>query len=101
MPKRVNQVAFTCSPGVFSLVFFLPGSTKDFASPPCPVYHVIPYQGICHTENLKQIFPEMTLRGLVSKSYIHVSVSNLYIPTIGLPILIQENVLPDCGHTDT
>jgi hypothetical protein len=25
-------------------------------------------------------------------SYIHVSVSNLYIPTIGLPILLQENM---------
>ncbi len=35
------------------------------------------------TENSKQIFPEMKLRGLVPNVYIHVSVSDLYIPTIG------------------
>ncbi len=35
------------------------------------------------TENSKQIFQEMKLRGLVSNFYIHVSVSDLYIPTIG------------------
>jgi hypothetical protein len=33
----------------------------------------------------------MKLYGLVPNSYIHVSVSDLYIPTIGLPILLQEN----------
>ncbi len=31
------------------------------------------------TENLKQIFPEMKLRGLVPKFHIHVSVSDLYV----------------------
>jgi hypothetical protein len=35
----------------------------------------------------------MKLRGLVPNSYIHVSVSDLYIPTIGLAILPQENGL--------
>jgi hypothetical protein len=35
------------------------------------------------TENSKQIFLEMKLRGLVPNFYIHVSVSDLYIPTIG------------------
>ncbi len=39
-------------------------------------------------ENLKQIFPEMKLRGLVPNLYIHVSASDLYSPTIGLPILM-------------
>ena len=33
----------------------------------------------------------MKLRGLSPNSYIHVSMSDLYIPTIGLPILLQEN----------
>ncbi len=37
----------------------------------------------CST-NLKHIFPEMKLRGLVPSFYIHVSESNLYIPTMGL-----------------
>ncbi len=35
------------------------------------------------TENSKQILPEMKLSGLFTNSYIHVSVSDLYIPTIG------------------
>jgi hypothetical protein len=35
------------------------------------------------TENLKHIFPEMKLRGLVPDFYVHVSVSDLYIPMIG------------------
>jgi hypothetical protein len=39
----------------------------------------------------------MKLRGLVPNSYIHVSVSDLYIPTIGLPILLQENRWTDPG----
>jgi hypothetical protein len=44
-----------------------------------------------NTENSKLIFPEKELRGHSPNSYIHVSVSDLYIPTIGLPILLQEN----------
>ncbi len=41
------------------------------------------------TRNSKQIFPEMKLR-LVPISYIYVSVSDLYIPMIGPPILQQN-----------
>jgi hypothetical protein len=44
-----------------------------------------------NTENSKQIFPGKELRGYSPSSYIHVSVSDLYIPLIGLPILLQEN----------
>jgi hypothetical protein len=40
-----------------------------------------------NTENSKQIFPEKELRGYSPNSYIHVSVSDLYITLIGLPIL--------------
>jgi hypothetical protein len=36
------------------------------------------------------VFPEMKLRTLAPNSYIHVSVSDLYIPRIGLPILQQN-----------
>jgi hypothetical protein len=35
------------------------------------------------TKNSKQICPEIKLRGLVPNFYIHVSLSNLYIPMIG------------------
>jgi hypothetical protein len=45
-----------------------------------------------YAENSKQIFPEMKLRGVSPRFYIHVSVSDLYITTIGLPILLQENI---------
>ena len=38
--------------------------------------HVVDYTV---TENLVYIFPEMKLRGLVPSSYIHVTVSDLYI----------------------
>jgi hypothetical protein len=44
-----------------------------------------------NTENLKQIFPEKELGGHSPNSYIHVSASDFYIPTIGLPILLEEN----------
>ena len=43
------------------------------------------------TENPIYVFLEMKLRGLVPNSYIHVSVSNLYIPMIGLSIWLQVN----------
>jgi hypothetical protein len=51
-----------------------------------------------YTENSKQIFPEMKLRRLNPNSYNHVSVSNLYIPTIVLPILLQEYRGADLGN---
>jgi hypothetical protein len=45
------------------------------------------------TKNPIYVFPEMKLRGLVPNSYIHVFVSYLYIPRIGLPILeIYKNL---------
>jgi hypothetical protein len=42
-------------------------------------------------ENPIHVFPEMKLCGLVPNSYIHVSVSYLYIPKIGLSIWLQQN----------
>jgi hypothetical protein len=34
----------------------------------------------------------------IPNSYIHVSVRDLYIPLIGLPILLQENRWADLGN---
>jgi hypothetical protein len=51
-----------------------------------------------NTENSKQIFPGKKLRGLSPNFHIHVSVSDLYIPTIGLPVLLQENLWTDPGN---
>ncbi len=41
-----------------------------------------------NAENFKQIFPEKECRGLSPEFQIHVSVSELYIPTMGLSFLI-------------
>ncbi len=43
-----------------------------------------------NAENLKEIFPEKEYRGLSPNFRIHVSVSELYIPTMGLPFLLEE-----------
>ncbi len=50
-----------------------------------------------NTENLKQIFPEKESRGLSPNFHIHVSVSELYISTMGLPFLLEEICGPILG----
>ncbi|MFO0006060.1 MAG: hypothetical protein ACK559_33545, partial [bacterium] len=52
-----------------------------------------------NAENLKQIFPEKEFRGHSPNFQIHVSVSDLYIPTIiDLPILMQKNMWTNPGN---
>jgi hypothetical protein len=41
------------------------------------------------------VFLEMKLRSLVPNVLIHVSVNDLYIPSIGPPILLQQNMQID------
>ncbi len=41
----------------------------------------------------------MKLSGLVPNSYIHVSVSDLFIPRIGLPIWLKQIRQTDPGYT--
>jgi hypothetical protein len=48
-------------------------------------------------KNSKQIFPEKKLHGYSPNFYIDVSVSDLYIPTIDVPILLQEICGPILG----
>jgi hypothetical protein len=43
-----------------------------------------------NTEISKQIVPEKEYRGLSPNFHIHASVRDLYITTIGLPILLEE-----------
>ncbi len=50
------------------------------------------------TENPIYVFPEIKLRGLIPNSYIHVSVSDLYIPRIGLPKWLQQSRQTDPGN---
>jgi hypothetical protein len=57
------------------------------------------------TENPIYVFPEMKLSGLVPNSYIHVSMSDLYIARVGLPIWLWQNRQTDLRNikklTDT
>ncbi len=50
-----------------------------------------------NTEISKKIFPEKEYRGLSPNFLIHASVSDLYIPTMGLPILLEEICGPILG----
>ncbi|MFN9897854.1 MAG: hypothetical protein ACK55Z_03465, partial [bacterium] len=50
-----------------------------------------------NTENLKHIFPKKEYQGLSPNFHIHVSVSELYIPTMGLPFLLEEICRPLLG----
>ncbi len=49
-------------------------------------------------ENSIYVFPEKKLRGLSPNFYIHVYVSDLYIPTIGPPIFLEQNRQTDRGN---
>jgi hypothetical protein len=70
----------------FSLPYCLPASLP-FNSHHYSLQHALQRQ---NAENLKQIFPEKEYRGLSPNLDIHVSVSELYIPTMGLPVLLEE-----------
>ncbi len=50
-----------------------------------------------NAENLKQIFPEKEYWSLTPNFDIHVSGSELYIPTMGLPFLLEEICGPILG----
>jgi hypothetical protein len=48
--------------------------------------------------NFDYVFPEKELRGLSPNFHIHVSVSDLYIPVVGPPIFLQQNMQTDRGN---
>jgi hypothetical protein len=56
--------------------------------------YCLDYTAKKHTENLKHIFPEKELRCQIPNFHIHASVSYLYIPTIDLPVLLEELCRP-------
>jgi hypothetical protein len=60
----------------------------------CSIKGIDALQRHC-TDNWEKIFPERKLRGLRPNIFIHISVSDLYIPTVGLPIWLKES-----GWTD-
>jgi hypothetical protein len=72
-------------------------SSNDFSAVQSPSMLRI-YNAKTQYRESKPIFPEKDLRGLSSNFHIHVSVSDLNIPTIGLPILLQGNLWIDPGN---
>ncbi len=60
------------------------------------ILHCTVYTLQKNAENLKQIFPGKEYRGLSPNFHIHGSVSELYIPTMGLLFLLEEI----CGFVD-
>ena len=77
----------------------MPG--KKAMSTGCPSLAMLYTLQRQNAENLKQIFPEKEYPNF----HIHVSVSELYIPTMGLPVLLEEICGPILGiyksFTDT
>jgi hypothetical protein len=55
-------------------------------------------EGIHCKQDPIYVFLEMRLHGLVHNFHFHVSVSDLYIPMIGLHILLQQNSWTDPGN---
>jgi hypothetical protein len=74
------------------------GGVKKTLSKRGQVYYVDNTLQRHNTENLKSIFPEKEMCGLSPNFHIQASVSDLYIPTIGVPILVQENMWTDPGN---
>jgi hypothetical protein len=58
---------------------------------------ILMYTAKTKCRNLKQIFPEKEYRSLSPNFHIHVSVSELYIPTMGLHFLLEEICRPILG----
>jgi hypothetical protein len=56
-------------------------------------------QNLIHCKEISMYeFPEKELRGLSPNVNVHVSVSDLYIPSIGPPIFMQQNRQTDRGN---
>ncbi len=63
-------------------------------SPSMPSYTVSSLSALQRTANLIYVLIFWELHGLSPNFHIHVSVSDLYIPTIVMPILLQQEI---CG----
>ncbi len=86
----------------FASCYFLHGiqnwrsPSMKFATDPKP-RHINLWPLHC-AENPIYVFPEIKLCSLVPNSDIHVSVSDLYIPKTGLPILLHQNWQTEPGN---
>jgi hypothetical protein len=97
---RSNGVVFVLTGSYIKLFFSKAGPFEKYKQT-CDPYlgpnqsmHALQRQ---NTEISKQIFPEKEYRGVSANFHIHAPVSNLYIPTTGLPILLEEICRPILG----
>jgi hypothetical protein len=72
---------------LFSILFNENKKKGDFET---GTRYIYPALQRTNTENSKQIFSKKELLGHSPNFHIHVSVSDLYIPTIDLPIPLQD-----------
>jgi hypothetical protein len=49
-------------------------------------------------QEMKLLFPKQNFNVLSPSSYTHISVRDLYIIRIGMPILLHENMCTDPGN---
>jgi hypothetical protein len=59
------------------------------------LYNVVMHTAKTQYRKFETKIPRKEIAGLSSNFHIHVSVSDLYIPRIGLHILLQENMWTD------
>ncbi len=93
-----GQLARSCSPRYATPAF---ATTTPVNTYLLPADGILPHalQNILYWKfETYTVFPEKELRGHSPNSYIHVSLCYLYIPAIGLPILLQENRWTNRGN---
>jgi hypothetical protein len=87
VPTVPNEVGYNFTSGSILGHFF---ESKKEEKHDFFVIWKIPYFAL-YRKNPIYVFPEEELRGLSPNFYIHVSVSDLYIPRIGPHIWLQQN----------
>jgi hypothetical protein len=83
----------------FSQIFFCDSVTLKYTAKEGPVR--IQYKClvlIYVLPEMKLLFPKQNYNVLSPSSYTHISVRDLYISRIGLPILLQGNMWTDPGN---
>ncbi len=58
---------------------------------------IVQYTAMTKYRNFETNIPTKGISGLSPSFHIHASVSDLYIPTIGMPVLLEEKCKPILG----
>jgi hypothetical protein len=89
---KLKSARFICPIPDLSLLSSKSNPEQEYC-PPVPLCHVITC--LHCNENPIYVFPEKELPGLSPNFHIHVSVSDLYIPSTGPHIFLQQNMQTD------